>query len=285
VTVGDAPASSRFTVAVEATEAEVGLARAGMAVLFSASTFEWTGLGDPSIAAGVTPPYALLVRDTHVDGEVVAAIAVETGAGAEHALDLARRRLDTLTVAQFCEEYSIELDLDQGGDEEDGDGGEEADTTVRAYVALGSNVGDRLAHLQAAVDGLAGAPGVTVAGVSRVYETAPVGGPSQDDYLNAVVALDTVAGSRDLLAIGQRLEAAEHRVRGERWGPRTLDVDVLLVGDEEVHEPDLEVPHPRMTERAFVLAPLADLDPAWASRVPADQACRPVPGLVLRVPE
>ena len=212
--VGDAPASARFTVAVEATEAEVGLARAGMAVLFSASTFEWTGLGDPSIAAGVTPPYALLVRDTHVADEVVAAIPVETGAGAEHALDLARRRLETLTVAQFCEEYSIDLDLDGDG----GDGGGEGGTTRRAYVALGSNVGDRLAHLQAAVDGLAAAPGVAVAGVSRVYETAPVGGPSQDDYLNAVVALDTAAAPRELLAIGQRLEAAEHRVRGERWG-------------------------------------------------------------------
>jgi 2-amino-4-hydroxy-6-hydroxymethyldihydropteridine diphosphokinase len=284
VTVGDAPASSRFTVAVEATEAKVGLARAGMAVLFSASTFEWTRLGDPSIAAGVTAPYALLVRDTYVHDEVVAAIPVETAASAEHARDLARRRLDTLTVAQFCEEYSIDVDP-AGKPAADGDGGAAGDTTRRAYVALGSNVGDRLAHLQAAVDGLAAAPGVTVADVSRVYETAPVGGPSQDDYLNAVVALDTAAGARDLLAIGQRLEAAEHRERGERWGPRTLDVDVLLVGDEEVHEPDLVVPHPRMTERAFVLAPLADLDPVWASQVPADQACRPVPELVLRVPE
>ena len=278
---GDAPASERFTVAIEATEAEVGFARAGMAVLLSASTFEWTGLGDPSIAAGVTPPYALLVRDRRDDDQVVATVAVETGAGAEHSLELARRRLDTLTVAGFCAEYSIDLDLDLDPDA----GGDAGPPARRAYLSLGSNLGDRLAHLQAAVDGLAAEPGMTVAAVSRVYETAPVGGPAQGDYLNAVVALDTAASPRELLAIAQRLEAAEHRVREERWGPRTLDVDVLLVGDEEVHEPDLEVPHPRMTERAFVLAPLADLDPAWAARVPADQACLPVPGLVLRVPE
>ena len=156
---------------------------------------------------------------------------------------------------------------------------------TRAYLGIGSNLGDRLAHLQAAVDGLAGAPGVTVVAVSRVYATAPVGGPPQDDYLNAVVAIDTTTTSRELMELGQRLEAGEQRERTVRWGPRTLDVDVLLVGDDELHEPDLEVPHPRMTERAFVLAPLADLDPAWAELVPPDQACAPVPELSLRVPE
>ncbi len=155
----------------------------------------------------------------------------------------------------------------------------------RAYLGIGSNLGDRVAHLQDAVDGLGRAPGVTVVAVSRVYETAPVGGPSQGDYLNAVVAVDTTASARELMELGQRLEAAAHRERKERWGPRTLDVDVLLVGDEEVHAPDLEVPHPRLSERAFVLAPLADLDPAWAGLVPPDQTCDPVPELSLRVPE
>jgi 2-amino-4-hydroxy-6-hydroxymethyldihydropteridine diphosphokinase len=136
--------------------------------------------------------------------------------------------------------------------------------TRRAYLGIGSNLGDRLANLQAAVDGLAGEPGLTVAGVSPVYETDPVGGPEQPDYLNAVVAVETALTPHDLLEVGQRLEAAADRIREERWGPRTLDVDVLLVGDEEVHEPDLEVPHPRMWERGFVLAPLGDLDPGFA---------------------
>jgi 2-amino-4-hydroxy-6-hydroxymethyldihydropteridine diphosphokinase len=133
--------------------------------------------------------------------------------------------------------------------------------TARAYLALGSNLGDRLAHLQAAVDGLAATPDVRVVAVSRVYETAPVGGPPQDDYLNAVVAVDTSLDPRELLAVAHRLEAEEQRVRAERWGPRTLDVDVLIVGDERVDEPDLVVPHPRMSERAFVLVPLADVAP------------------------
>ena len=133
--------------------------------------------------------------------------------------------------------------------------------TARAYLGLGSNLGDRLAHLQAAIDGLAATPDVHVVAVSRVYETAPVGGPPQDDYLNAVVAVDTTLGPRELLAVAQRLESDARRVRATRWGPRTLDVDVLVVGDERVDEPDLVVPHPRMTERAFVLVPLADVAP------------------------
>lgn len=132
--------------------------------------------------------------------------------------------------------------------------------TRRAFLGLGSNLGDRAAHLQHAIDGLAATPGVVVVAVSPVYETEPVGGPPQDDYLNAVVAVDTALSARELLAVAQRLETAAERVRNERWGPRTLDVDVLLVGDERVDEPDLVVPHPRLHERAFVLVPLADLD-------------------------
>jgi len=142
----------------------------------------------------------------------------------------------------------------------------------RAYLGLGSNLGGRLAHLQAAVGGLARTPRVTVVAVSPVYETAPVGGPPQDDYLNAVVAVDTELTPRALLQVAQGLEAAEHRVREERWGPRTLDVDLLLVGDELVDEPDLVVPHPRLMERAFALVPLADLDAAWAEWVPPDRS-------------
>jgi 2-amino-4-hydroxy-6-hydroxymethyldihydropteridine diphosphokinase len=133
----------------------------------------------------------------------------------------------------------------------------------RAYLGIGSNLGDRLAHLQSAVDGLAATDGVEVIDVSRVYATDPVGGPEQGEYLNAVVAIDTELDARALLDHAQRLEANAGRVRTERWGPRTLDVDVLIVGDDEVHEPDLEVPHPRMRERGFVMAPLADLDPGF----------------------
>ena len=126
---------------------------------------------------------------------------------------------------------------------------------MRAYLGLGSNLGDRRAHLRAAVGALP-----DVAAVSPVYETVPVGGPpDQQPYLNLVVALDTACTPRDLLELGQALEAAAGRVRTEPNGPRTLDVDVLLVGDLKVDEPDLVVPHPRMWQRRFVLAPLADL--------------------------
>ena len=98
--------------------------------------------------------------------------------------------------------------------------------------------------------------------MSTVYETEPVGGPQgQQAYLNVVVELDTELSPRELLAVCHRLEAAAERVRAERWGPRTLDVDVLLVGDLTVEEPDLIVPHPRMWERRFVLEPLAELAP------------------------
>jgi 2-amino-4-hydroxy-6-hydroxymethyldihydropteridine diphosphokinase len=126
---------------------------------------------------------------------------------------------------------------------------------VRAYLGLGSNLGDRRAHLRAAI---AGIPDVVA--VSPVYETDPVGGPAgQGPYLNLVVALETDRSPRQLLELARRLEAGAGRVRTEHHGPRTLDVDVLLVGDLCVHEPDLVVPHPRMWERRFVLVPLSDL--------------------------
>jgi len=139
---------------------------------------------------------------------------------------------------------------------------------TRAYLGIGSNLGDRLAHLQSAVDGLATTDGIDVAGVSGVYATDPAGGPEQGEYLNAVVAVETELSARDLLGVAHRLENEAARVRGERWGPRTLDVDVLVVTGEEVHEPDLEVPHPRMWERGFVMAPLGDLDPNARSHEP-----------------
>jgi 2-amino-4-hydroxy-6-hydroxymethyldihydropteridine diphosphokinase len=134
-------------------------------------------------------------------------------------------------------------------------------SSARAYLALGSNLGDREQHLRRAVDALAAEPRVAVGAVSDLYETDPVGGPEQGPYLNAVVALDTTLTPRELMELGQRLEAEARRVRAEHWGPRTLDIDVLLVGDLVVSEPDLVVPHPRMCERGFVLAPLHDVAP------------------------
>jgi 2-amino-4-hydroxy-6-hydroxymethyldihydropteridine diphosphokinase len=140
----------------------------------------------------------------------------------------------------------------------------------RAFLALGSNLGDRWQHLRA---GVAGLPDVVA--VSSVYETDPMGGPGgQEAFLNLVVELDTGLTPRQLLKVAHRAEADADRVRGERWGPRTLDVDVLLVGDLTVDEPDLQVPHPRMWERAFVLAPLADLAPDLVVAVPSGQGVR-----------
>ncbi|MBW3643717.1 MAG: 2-amino-4-hydroxy-6-hydroxymethyldihydropteridine diphosphokinase, partial [Actinobacteria bacterium] len=122
----------------------------------------------------------------------------------------------------------------------------------RAFLGLGSNIGDRRRHLQLAVALLP-----DVVAVSPVYESQPVGGPEgQDPYLNAVVELATERTPRQLLELARTLEDRAGRVRIERDGPRTLDVDVLLVGDETVDEPDLVVPHPRMWRRRFVLAPL-----------------------------
>jgi len=131
----------------------------------------------------------------------------------------------------------------------------------RAALALGSNVGDRLATLQAALDRLGDVPELRVVKVSPVFETDPVGGPAQPQFLNAVVVADTRLSPRQLLVQARAVEDALGRVRATRWGPRTIDVDVLVVGDLVVDEPDLQVPHPRAAGRAFVLAPWAHVDP------------------------
>ena len=139
----------------------------------------------------------------------------------------------------------------------------------RAYLGLGSNLGDRAGYLREAVATLA-ALGPTR--TSPVYETAPVGGPDQGPYLNLVVELRTDRTPRELLGVCHRLEAAAGRVRGVRWGPRTLDVDVLWVEGVTVDEPDLTVPHPRLWERRFVVAPLHDLAPDLADQRAVDAA-------------
>ena len=133
---------------------------------------------------------------------------------------------------------------------------------TRAYVGLGANLGDRERSLRAAVDTLAAEDGVDVVAVSTLRETDPVGVGEQPRFLNGVVALETTLSARELL---DRLLAVEQRfgrvrVRGEH-GPRTLDLDLLLYGDETIDEPGLTVPHPRLHERRFVLEPLAELVP------------------------
>lgn len=132
--------------------------------------------------------------------------------------------------------------------------------SARAVLALGANLGDRLAALQGAIDLLDGTDGVAVVAVSDVYETAPVGGPDQGDFLNAVVAVQTDLDPRQLLAVCHGIERAWDRRRDVRWGPRTLDVDIVIFGDVEMDEPDLTLPHPRAVTRAFVCVPWLDVD-------------------------
>jgi 2-amino-4-hydroxy-6-hydroxymethyldihydropteridine diphosphokinase len=131
----------------------------------------------------------------------------------------------------------------------------------RAVLALGSNLGDRRQNLQGAVDGLFDAPGLGFRVVSPVYETRPVGGPDQPDYLNAVIAVETALPARAILDLAHAVEDALRRVREVRWGPRTIDVDLIVVGDESSDDPELTLPHPRAHERAFVLAPWHDIEP------------------------
>lgn len=128
-----------------------------------------------------------------------------------------------------------------------------------AYLSLGSNMGDRGAHLAAGLEAVTDGDEYRV---SAVYETEPVGGVEQERFWNMVVELRTDATSRELLARAQRAEALRGRVREVRWGPRTLDVDVLLVGNERSDDPKLSLPHPRMYERSFVLVPLRELAPS-----------------------
>ena len=131
-----------------------------------------------------------------------------------------------------------------------------------AYIALGSNVGDRAAHFQAALRGLSATPGVRLSACSSLYETSAVG-PEQPDYLNAVVMAQVELEPAALLERLRELERAAGRVRRERWGPRTLDLDLLLYGERVLDEPGLTVPHVELHRRRFVLEPLVEVAP-WA---------------------
>jgi 2-amino-4-hydroxy-6-hydroxymethyldihydropteridine diphosphokinase len=203
-------------------------------------------------------PVVVRLRDRD-RGTIVRTIPIGTDiAAAEDLRERIRDDLSRYDADTFMQRYAIGTDA--------------RPPSRRAYLGLGCNVGDRAHALQRSVDGLAAAGGVAVVAVSSVYETAPVGGPEQPDYLNAVVAVETDRTPRELLEIAKRLEDEAGRVPGERWGPRPLDVDVLLVGDDEVDEEDLVVPHPRLYERAFVMVPLAELDPMLAPWVPSGDA-------------
>ncbi len=158
---------------------------------------------------------------------------------------------------------------------------------TRAFVGIGSNLGDRVAQLCAGVQGLRASEAGLLVAVSPIFETDPVGGPQQGDYLNAVLAVDWSGSAPELLARLLEIERAAGRARGERDGPRCLDLDLLLFGVEVIEQAGLVVPHPRMTQRGFVLRPLACIAPglvhpilaetveALAARVRDDTSVRP----------
>ena len=131
-----------------------------------------------------------------------------------------------------------------------------------AFVGIGSNLGDREANLRSAIELLTAEDGIEVVAVSEVRETEPVGPVEQGPFLNGVVQVETTLPPGDLLERLLSVESRLGRVRTERWGPRTIDLDLLLYGSERVDEPGLTVPHPRLHERRFALEPLLDLDPA-----------------------
>ena len=132
---------------------------------------------------------------------------------------------------------------------------------VRAYIGLGANLGDSVGQIRAGIDGVRGLAGVSNAVMSSLYRTAPVGKTDQPDFINAVAGFDYQGDALDLLEGLLAIETRLGRVRQEKWGPRLLDLDLLLFGNEIIDLPELKVPHPEMRGRAFVLIPLAELAP------------------------
>ncbi|MDR6227080.1 2-amino-4-hydroxy-6-hydroxymethyldihydropteridine diphosphokinase [Desmospora profundinema] len=159
---------------------------------------------------------------------------------------------------------------------------------TRAFIGLGTNLGERTANLKEALTRLDRQEGIRVVRVSRIYETKPVGLLEQPDFLNRCAEVETSLSPAELLAAMLRVERDLHRVRTIRWGPRTIDLDLLLMGDQVIREPSLTVPHPRMTERAFVLIPLKEIASdvvipptgrtvgQWAEEVPDRDHVRPI---------
>lgn len=133
---------------------------------------------------------------------------------------------------------------------------------TKAYIGIGSNVGDRQEFCREAVRALGESPGIDVHATSSLYETSPLGGPPQRSFVNAVVRIDTELSPRGLLEACKRIEARMGREESDiRWGPRVVDLDILLYGEEKVNEPDLEIPHAHIANRRFVLIPLLEVDP------------------------
>ncbi len=133
----------------------------------------------------------------------------------------------------------------------------------KAYIGLGSNMGEREDNINRAIDALDSTDGIDVAKMSSIYETEPVGYLDQPDFLNAVVEIDTDLAPKELLARTKSIEKQLRRRRGIRWGPRTIDLDILLFDNLEMSETDLKLPHPEVRNRAFVLVPLAELAPEY----------------------
>jgi 2-amino-4-hydroxy-6-hydroxymethyldihydropteridine diphosphokinase len=133
---------------------------------------------------------------------------------------------------------------------------------ANAVIGLGANLGDPVAQLRAAIAAIGGLPETRVTAVSSFYRTAPVGHLAQPDFVNAAAAIDTGLGPRALLEALQSIEVSAGRVRTFKDAPRTIDLDLLLYGDRVVEEPGLSIPHPRLHERAFALAPLVEIEPA-----------------------
>lgn len=135
-------------------------------------------------------------------------------------------------------------------------------SAVEAFIGIGSNVGDRGGFCRQAVDELKDADGIALAAVSSLYETSPIGGPPQRSYINLVVKISTTLEARGLLERCQEIEQKLGREASDiRWGPRVVDLDILTFDSEKISEPDLEIPHPRMTTRRFVLVPLMEIAP------------------------
>jgi 2-amino-4-hydroxy-6-hydroxymethyldihydropteridine diphosphokinase len=140
-----------------------------------------------------------------------------------------------------------------------------------AHIGIGSNVGDRAVFCRRAVEMLTGIEGVTVEKVSSLYETSPIGGPPQRSFVNLVVKIDTELSARALLEACKEIEPRLGREPSDiKWGPRVVDLDILLFDEEKISEPDLEIPHARMRERRFVLVPLLEIEPdvtdPWGTR-------------------
>ena len=129
------------------------------------------------------------------------------------------------------------------------------------YIGIGSNLGDRLANINSAIEELKSNPEIRIEKISSIIETAPVGGPAQGNYLNGVIKIETEISARSLLYILQNIEKKLGRIRTVKDGPRTMDLDMLLYGDKIIKEPGLKVPHPKMLEREFVMKPLLEIEP------------------------